>query len=327
MTAPGNGQLVALTGATGFIGTHLSVALVAAGYRVRALVRPVSASKPLARSVERIPGDLSDAGDLARLLENADTIIHCAGAVRGAREADFMRINKDATEVLVASAQAARVRRFILVSSLAARHPGVSPYAASKRAGEAALQRLAHGTSFVALRPPAVYGKGDRELMPLFATLNRGLAPVWGDPEARFSLIHVDDLVRAILSCVQCDPEFSSAYELHDGRPNGYSMNEVIAIVEQWAGRRIRRFPVPSRLLDLLAGMNLRCARAFGYSPMLTPWKLRELRHPRWVCDNKPFSAMTGWNPEITLAEGLPLVLGDNPDPDGSPIEDNDEHS
>lgn len=304
---------IAVTGATGFIGGAIVRFLVQHGYRVRALIRPSSIEKPLSPEVERIVGSLDDPGSVEHLLHGADAVVHCAGAVRGARESTFMRTNTDAVELLVhKAAQEKCLERFLLVSSLAATQPQISPYAASKRGGEVALERGGANMHWLALRAPAVYGPGDRELLPIFSAMLRGVVPVWGDRQARFSLLFITDLVAAVECWLSSPTPAHGIHELHDGRSNGYTMDDVIEIAARFSSRRVYRVRVPSMLLDLVAAANLRFSRLAGYEPMLTPWKLSELRHPRWVCDNGNFTAASGWEPRISLVEGLPLALAAN---------------
>ena len=304
---------VAVTGATGFIGGAIVRSLLDDGWRVRALVRPTSFDKPLPVEVERISGSLTDTAALKELLSGCDAVVHCAGVVRGARASTFMHHNAEAVERLVTLASAeARVGRFLSLSSLAATRPQVSPYAASKHAGELVLEKMGGEVTWLALRPPAVYGPGDRELLPLFNAMAHGIAPTWGDRNARFSLIFITDLVSAVSQWLNSTTPTTGIYELGDGRLNGYSMDDVIDIAAVVVKRRIRRLHVPAVLLDVAAAANIRLARIRGYEPMLTPWKLRELRHPRWVCDNGAFTAATGWEPRISLAEGLALALAGN---------------
>lgn len=301
---------VAVTGATGFIGGAIVRSLLDDGWRVRALVRPSAINKPLPAAVERVVGTLADNTSLKELLHTTDAVVHCAGVVRGANRVTFMSNNARPVEHLVRLAvQERRVKRFLYMSSLAATKPAISPYAASKREGEVALEKLGRGVTCLALRPPAVYGPGDRELLPLFQAMARGIAPTWGDRNNRFSLLYVADLVSAVVQWLDSSTPAAGIYELDDGTTDGYSMDDVVAIAASVLHRRVRRVPIPSALLDLAAAINLRLARLVGYEPMLTPWKLSELRHPRWVCDNDAFSAATGWKPRIALPMGLPLAL------------------
>lgn len=306
-------RCVAVTGATGFIGGAIARSLLDSGWRVRVLVRASSTEKPLPGGVEQIVGSLDDLDKLEDLLEGADAVVHCAAVVRGAAESTFMRTNTDAVESLVRlAAEKTSVERFLLLSSLAASRPEVSPYAASKRAAERKLETAGGAMVRLALRPPAVYGPGDRELLPLFKAMARGVAPAWGDRKARFSLIFVTDLVAAVTQWLSSRTPAGGVFELHDGRVDGYSMDEVIEIAAAVLQRRIRRISVPAKVLDLTANINVRLARVARYEPMLTPWKLRELRHPRWVCDNSAFTAVSGWEPRILLPEGLSLALAGN---------------
>lgn len=321
-----SGNLVAVTGATGFIGTGLCRELVRADYRVRALVRPRSAQKPLPAGVEPILGELDDDDDLSRLLDGAAAIIHCAGAVRGASRAAFMQTNVVPVDAMVRAAERSGTRRFILISSLAASQPALSPYAESKKASETAL--LARGTDLecLILRPPAVYGPGDREMLPLFRLMRSGVAPELTSAGARFSLIYIADLVQAIMCALTCRAVRSDGpvFELHDGHPDGYTLDELIAEFENTGTARVRRIRVPALALDFVAFANLCLARLLGYAPMFTPWKLRELRHPRWVCDNAAFSALSGWRPATGFSRGLLLTLGENSGTNESPAEDTD---
>ncbi len=306
-------RTLAITGATGFIGRAVAAAQAAAGWRVQALVRPASAVKALPAGVERRVADFSDVASLARCLADADALVHCAGAVRGASEAAFRRANVEVLENLVAATRAMpRLERFVHVSSLAAREPEVSPYARSKRDGETVVTRAGEAFPVVVLRPPAVYGPGDREVLPLLRAMARGFAPDWGDSSARFSLLFIDDLVAAIATCLDAPARMRGIYELHDGHADGYSMDELVTVAESVLGRRIVRVPLPGALLGGLAAVNLGLARIFRYEPMLTPWKVRELKYPRWVCDNTPFTSASGWRPGIAFRDGLQLALGRN---------------
>ena len=303
---------VAITGATGFIGGTAARLLAAAGWRVRALVRPGSLGRrPANLEAEWVSGDLTDADSLRRLVAGASAVLHCAGAVRGATREDFDRVNVDGTARLVRAAAAEPVApRFLLVSSLAARSPGLSFYAASKQAGEERLAALAGGLCWGVVRPAAVYGPGDREMLPLFQSMFRGLAPVIGAASNRVSLVHVDDLAAALAAWLERGHRPRGVYEAGDGRPAGYSWQEIIDIAEGLRGRRIVRVPVPVPLVRVIARGNLALARLTGRAPMLSPGKVRELTHPDWVADNAPLQADTGWTARIPLAEGLRRTMG-----------------
>jgi nucleoside-diphosphate-sugar epimerase len=305
-------RTIAVTGGTGFIGGMLIHHLVNAGYQVRALTRDRSAHKlPQLAGLEAVSGSLQDSNSLRRLLQGASAVVHCAGAVRGATAADFNAVNVDGVIQLVREALSLSPRpRFLSLSSLAARAPQLSHYASSKQQGEQALASMAADMEWVALRPPAVYGPGDKEMLPLFQWMGRGIAPVLGEAHARVSLLYVEDLCAAVLRWLEAGQCESGIYELHDTQAGGYNWDEIIANVSALRARRILRLPLPAPLLRSLAGVNVTAARLIGYAPMLTPGKVRELRHPDWVADNTALTAAIGWQPEISLQEGLRRTMG-----------------
>ncbi len=189
----------------------------------------------------------------------------------------------------------------VLLSSLAASRPALSHYAASKRAGERVLERLGE-SRWTILRPPAVYGPGDVEMRPLFDLVRRGLALRPGPPDQRLALLHVDDLVRAVAAALAHPGACGGrTFAIDDGRPEGYTWRDIAVAV---AGRPVRELSVPRGLLRAAGGLNAVLAGVFGYAPMLSPGKVRELQEPRWLCDNRAFTDATGWQPQVDLHSG-----------------------
>ena len=310
-TAP---PLVALTGATGFIGTALLSRLTGAGWGVRALYRHRTGRHPTPLpAVEWVQGDLEDRRGLEDLVAGTEAVIHCAGAVRGARRAEFDRVNAEgAGRVARAAALLPRSPRFLLMSSLAARMPELSDYAGSKWRGECAVKAASDHLRWTVLRPAAVFGPGDRELLPLFRCMALGFAPVPAAARGRFSLIHVEDLAEAVLRWLDADTGYGMTFELDDGHPSGYDWDTVLLLAARALrdGRPVRRVRVPTHLLGAAASANLRAARILGYAPMLTPGKLREIMHPDWLGDSRAFTHATGWHPSIDLESGLARSYG-----------------
>ena len=302
-------RTLALTGATGFIGAALLRQLTNAGWQVRALHR---SAVPAARSgsVEWIHGSLEDMQSLRRLTRGVAAVVHCAGAIRGATAAEFRKVN---VEGVVRLAQVAGglspLPRFLLLSSLAAREPQLSYYAASKRDGEEALRSAAAGMSWTVLRPPAVYGPGDRETRPLVRCMQCGFSPVLGGDGARFALLFVEDLAEAVARLLDSEAWPRGPFEIHDGRADGYAWQDVIQTVARILGKPVRQVNIPHGLLWAAARANLILARAFGYAPMLTPGKVRELTHSDWVCDDAPLRRATGWTPRFLLEAGMRRTL------------------
>ena len=307
---------IALTGATGFIGTTLITHLTNAGWRVRALYRPRSGRvPPNLPGVEWFAGDLNDAAALNTLVTGTHAVIHCAGAVRGASRADFDQVNEDgALRVSQAAARQVHTPRFLLISSLAARMPELSHYAGSKWRGESAIKATAENLRWTVLRPPAVYGPGDRELLPLFRSIANGFAPLPAGANGRFSMIYVEDLAVAVVCWLTEDTGYGQTFELDDGREGGYNWDAVLEIGGRVlrGGASVRRVPIPIPLLNLAAYTNLAAAKLLGYAPMLTPGKVREITHEDWLCDNREFTQVTGWQPAFGLEQGLACIFNKN---------------
>lgn len=306
-------RIVALTGGTGFIGGSVLRHLLGAGWRVRVLVRASASFSvlPPSSAVHRISGSLEDPHSLNQLVQGAYAVVHCAGTVRGITQAHFGQANVAGVARLVRAASVQELPpRFLALSSLAAREPHLSPYAASKWQGECVLAAGAGSMAWTVLRPPPVYGPGDRALLPLFRWMGRGFAPLAGPQEARFSLLYVEDLAAAILQWLSHPPSIMGVFELHDGHPGGYTWQDVIATVASLRSRQIWYIPLPIASLRLLAKLNVAAARLGRYAPMLTPGKVRELNHPDWVCDNAPLNRAIGWTPQIALEEGLRRTFG-----------------
>lgn len=300
-------QVIALTGATGFIGQSICRRLAADGHCVRALVRNPRASQlPPLHKAEIIVGDLASSESLDALVSGADALVHCAGGVRGATQEQFDKVNVAGTRnVLQALQRATNPPRLLAISSLAAREPQLSFYSKSKRMAEKALHDEGADISITIVRPPAVYGPGDRELLPLFRLMARGIALTAGAPSARFSMIYVEDLSAAISAWLRSESPVPGIYTLDDGTTLGYNWFDISRTVGSLCNRRIRVMQAPRWLLDAPAWVISRIGRYFGTAPMLTPQKLRELRHPDWVCDSVDFQRNFDWTPETALLEGL----------------------
>ncbi len=300
-------EQVALTGATGFIGQNLLTALAESGYPVRALTRR---PRPGSGSVSWVNGDLNNSQALDELVEGCTAVIHCAGTVRGNSMEDFLEVNLKGTEnLLQAAARPASPPRFLLISSLAARYPDYSWYSRSKSMAEALLMSDKYSRlSRTIYRPSAVYGPGDREMRPLFRLMRRGYLFGPRIPGNRLSLIHVDDLVRAILQWLPAK-QAQGTFELDDGATRGYTWEDITAIAYDTWQRPVTHIRVPVALLKCLAHANLLLARTFRYRAMLTPGKVNEITHDNWVCDNTPLTNCLGWKPEISLSDAIDTVI------------------
>ncbi len=300
-------KLAAVTGASGFVGPHLVAALNRHGWTVRLLLRRWSPLPSLAGvAAEIVWGDLSDQGALARLVEGVDAVVHAAGLIKARDPADFLAVNRDGTARLAALAPDAR---FLLLSSLAAREPGLSPYGASKRAAEEALAGRAG--PWLAVRAPAVYGPGDRETLAYFQAAERGIGPSpMGTSKrgtaARLSLIHVEDLAEALALALALDrPLPPSVYEIDDGRTEGYSYADMADAAGQALGRRVTGLPIPRPVMAAVAWLNGMRQALGGQTQILTAGKVAELFHGDWVAHDRRLAAATGFAARHDLRTGF----------------------
>ena len=297
---------VALTGATGFIGRNLLTSLVKSRVPTRALTRRQQTGSELSGFVHWINGDLNNHSALNELVEGCASVIHCAGVVRGNSLEDFLEVNLRGTENLLNEICKKTYKpKFLLISSLAARYPDYSWYAQSKSLAEALLLSEKHsGLSRTVYRPTAVYGPGDKEMRPLFNAMRHGflLAPKVAD--SRISLLHIDDLVNAVLKWLTAK-NTGGIFELDDGTEDGYQWKDIMAIGQDTWNNSIKQVRVPIPLLNTFAHINLLLARIFRYPAMLTPGKINEITHKDWVCDNTPLTTCLGWEPKINLIDAI----------------------
>jgi len=305
--APNAAPLAAVTGAAGFIGRHLVVALHEAGFRVRLLLRrepdvPEWLGLP---EPEVVAGSLADAAALDRLAVGADVVIHLAGLIKAARRRDFFAVNRvGAAAMAEAVARVAPAARFLLVSSLAAREPQLSDYAESKRAGEdAVLARL--GERATVLRPAVVYGPGDRETLIFFQLAARRFVPLLGSADSRAAMIHVADLVRLVVAMAKKPRGEAAVSAAADDTRRGYTWEELLGAAARAVGNPAPAFVrAPGPLLSGLALVG-DLAKAFGSSSMVSSQKLRELRHPDWGISLAERATAPGWSPRFDLERGF----------------------
>ena len=286
----GRGLVLAITGGTGFVGTHLLRLAVAAGHEVRALTRR---AQPPQSGVTWVSGDLAHPADLCA---GADAVVHLAGVINAPDPAGFFEGNVAGTATLLAAATAAGVRRFVHVSSLAAREPGLSAYGASKAASERLVEQSNLDWSIV--RPPGVYGPGDRETLALFQLAARGLALIPSD--GRVSMIEVSDLCRALLALAAA-PATRAVHEVSDGVSlNHRQLADALGVA---VGRRVMPVAVPGWAMRGAATLATAVARARGQTSRLSPDRARYLAHPDWVAHGDNLRAL--WRPQVALADGL----------------------
>jgi len=305
--------VIALTGATGFVGqaTISKLQHCFPQAELRLLVRdPARRRLPAGFSACTIvAGSLESLEALKRLVADADCVIHIAAAIAGSSAEDFERANIFGTRRMADAINAEAANAHLIhLSSLAASRPELSWYAASKRAAEEVVG--ANIRRFSILRPPAVYGPRDPALARFWRMLARGWLIRPGAADARFSLLHVDDLAEAICRLVKCSPAARSMPLAGPQPEQGWRWPELTRVAEGIRGESIRIVPIPAGVLKLAAAGSLLGSRLIKRPAMLTPGKARELLHRNWVCDNLDLEHCLGWKPATRLERALGTLPG-----------------
>jgi nucleoside-diphosphate-sugar epimerase len=286
---------LAITGGTGFVGSHLIDAALAAGHEIKALTRR---EQPDRDGVDWVLGDLGTRDALEWLVDEADAIIHVAGTINAPNAAGFEKGNVAGTLAMLAAATAGGLRRFVHVSSLAAREPKLSHYGGSK----ARAEELVHssGLDWAIVRPPAVYGPGDRETLELFRMAKLGLMLM--PPKGRVSVIHADDLARLLLALAGHDAPPNMLVEPDDGKPGGWTHREFARALAVAVGTRAAVVSSPGILLRLAARADQLLR---GEKAKLTADRAAYFSHRNWVVEPKRAAPPQLWRPQIPTERGL----------------------
>lgn len=287
-------RTLAVTGGTGFVGGHLLRMALAQGFDVRALTR---GWKPPEDEIAWIDGALDRPETLEKLCTGADAVIHIAGLISGSKD-QFDAVNIGGTAALIDAARKAGVRRFIHISSLAAREPELSNYGWSKARSERLV--AASGLEWTIIRPPAVYGPGDRETLELFKMAKRGLVAL--PPKGHFSVIHVEDLCRLILAVIDEPETVSETYEPDDGREKGWEHRHFARTLGRIYGKRAATVSMPKIFMRGASRLDRLFRRS---NAKLTADRVSYFCHPDWVAgaERRPPPAL--WKPEVRTPTGL----------------------
>ena len=286
---------LAITGATGFVGQTLVRLALDGDWHVRALTRSPQISTD---GLNWINGSLEDPASLAELVRWSDAVIHVAGIVNAADRAGFAKGNIEGTRAVVDAAKNEGVRRFIHVSSLSAREPGLSNYGWSKAEAESVVANSTLDWTMV--RPPAIYGPGDKDMLDLFKMAQRGFVLL--PPAGRLSVIEVSDLARLLLALVDAPEAAGKIYDADDGRASGWSHVEFGRAIGEAVGKRATTLSMPHTFVSLGAKLD----RLFrGNNARLTADRAAYFCHPDWVIDEKQRVPSKIWVPEIETCAGL----------------------
>lgn len=313
------GSRVLITGGTGFVGSHLLETLAPQPFDLRVLVRKADdVARLSARGVRCIQGDMSDAAALARAVADVDVVFHVAAVTKAHAEAVYERVNGQGTRALVAAIRAApsRPRRLVYLSSLAAVGPArdgqpvgvddwprpLTAYGRSKLAGELACRSLMDETEVVILRAPVVYGPRDRDFFLLFQLAMRGIFLMPKGTEGLLQLIHVHDLVDALIRAATL-AKVAGIYHIAEARP--YSRTDLVSGIAHALGRRVRTVRVPHWLVRLAAGCSEVGAAMIGRTTIFNRDKVQELLAPSWLCETAAARQDLCFEARIPLPEGL----------------------
>jgi dihydroflavonol-4-reductase len=315
---------ILLTGASGFVGSHILDSLHRRGLDTALLLRPASNKRfitSLLPNVEVRPGSIGDPASLGQAMSGITHVIHCAGATKAARVAGFYEVNQAGTRNVVSAVngQAGQVQRLVHISSLAAAGPAlsenpaheedeprpVSEYGKSKLAGELEVRNQCRA-EYVILRPPAVYGPRDEEFLRLFRAVKSHLLPKPGGAQA-LSMVFVKDLAEAVVTCLTHASAagktyFVAAREVVTARTMA---KEIAAQMNTWT----LPLPLPTPLLWPICLAQELASRLTGKPNVLSLQKYAELRAPGWVCDPRRLEREIGCTCATTLKSGIAETL------------------
>lgn len=288
-------MIIALTGGTGFVGKRLIALATAAGHQVRALARRPQADQ---HGVTWIAGALDTPDALAQLMVGANAVLHVAGVVSAPDRAGFAAGNIAGTQAMIDAAVSAGIARFIHVSSLAAREPALSNYGWSKAESERRIENAP--LNWTIIRPPAVYGPGDLEMLDTFRIAKMGIALM--PPPGKMAVIHVDDLARLLLALAAKDIG-RLIIEPDDGTPGGWTHADFLGrAIGEAIGQRVLPLPLPRAFLAIAARLD---GLFRGSGAKLTPDRVGYMCHPDWTVDPAKRPPPSFWLPQIATRDGL----------------------
>lgn len=304
---------VLVTGATGFIGSHLTDALIREGFDVTCLVRNPSNTRFIdGMNVNIIKGDCTDKESLSGAVKGVDYIFHVAGLTKACSEADFFNVNVKGTENIVQATlkNNSNIKRFVYLSSLAAAGPScdgnpiteeskpspVSVYGKTKLEGEKIVLSNKGNMPVTVIRPPAVYGPRDRDLLIFFKMIKLGLIPYWG--KCYYSFLYVEDLINGIiLSALNKDAE-GEIFFMSDGKI--YSNDDIIQAISDALQKKPMRLSIPKFIMPLFGFISEKVKGA----NIINTDKIKEMRHSYWICDTTKSIQRLKFEPKVTIKEG-----------------------
>jgi dihydroflavonol-4-reductase len=313
-------KLVLVTGANGFVGSHLVETLLARGRKVRAQVRRTSDLSFLDHlKPELAYGDLRQPESLPQVVSDCQIVYHVGGITKANSPSQFYTVNEIGTRnLLEAVARASpNLERFVYVSSQAAAGPNrsgnpksedeaprpITPYGRSKLGGEEEVRRFQDKIPFTIIRPPAIYGPRDRDILPFFRSIERGIKPLFGFGRAYVSVVYVKDLVEAIIAASFSELAVGQTYFIAERK--AYLWKEAFDIMAEVMGARAVAVRIPKTVLFAMAFLSERIAKISGRLPALSIHKSKDLTQRYWVCDVSRAKRDLGWEARYGFREGV----------------------
>lgn len=309
---------ILITGANGFVGSRLCRRFLDRQYHVIAGVRKTADLKLLGDlQVEYRYGDVTQPESLPAMVAGVDFVVHNAGVVKAKKQDTYFAVNERGTRSLFEAILKCnpQLRKAVYISSVAAAGPSaagkpvkesdppnpITTYGRSKLAGEKAALSFGDRLPVVAVRPPGVYGPGDKEIFALFKAVYRHIKPLIGNLERRIQLVHVDDLTLGISRAIEADAESGSVFFIAEGQ--SYTITEMIRWLESGCGKKGIPLVLPAPLFRLIAAISEFSFKLVGATPMLTREKTREL-NASWEMDVSRAREVLGFKSQIPFAEG-----------------------
>jgi nucleoside-diphosphate-sugar epimerase len=319
-----NNKTVLITGANGFVGARLCEILAERSYRVRALVRKSSDLFRLSGvNVTLAYGELGDFSSMVGAVDDVDIVIHAAGRIKAPNLAQYMEANKKGTRNLLAAIREAapKLERFVYVSSLAAGGPGlnakpvtesdpprpVTPYGASKLAGEKETLAQAGKLPVTIVRPPAVYGPGDTQVLGFFRTVCWHIKPYFGTPNALLRLVYVDDLVEGLLLAAQKKEALGEVFYIADDK--NYTWLELETIIAREAKVWAVPVRIPKWFVRSVAAVSELAYKPTGKTPAMNRHKAEDFLQANWSCSVAKAQRMLGYRCRFPFEKGAAITI------------------
>lgn len=317
-----NNGIAIVTGASGFVGSHLVEKLLDLNFHVKVLARKESQLQWLKeKPLEIVRCEYNDIDCLANAIKDVNYIFHVAGVIKAKKKDLYYKGNVETTKnLLIASQNAKKLKRFVLVSSQAAAGPSsiqnpkteemdcypVTTYGKSKLQAEEEVKKYEGKIPFTIVRPSAVYGPRDPETLIFFKSIKNGLQPMIGFQEKYVSLVHVSDLIEGIMLAAQSDKSIGQTYFISSER--GYSWREIGDITAKILGKRVIRIKIPHLIVYLVAGFSQAINYFQNDATILNFEKANEIVE-QWVCSVEKAKRELGYSQKIDLEKGIRQTL------------------